>query len=263
MNFVEIIVVGKELLTGQTQDTSSHWLIQQVSSLGGRVKRIVVVDDEEETIAAEIRATLAHGAGVLFTTGGLGPTFDDRTLAGVARGTERALKLNPQAFDFVRERYAQLRRQRAVDSEEIFPAREKMAHLPQGAQMLFNPIGAAPGMWLEVEQTAIISLPGVPREMMAIFQACLVPRLAKLFGPALQLERTIRTCIKDESLLTQILAEVSQRTPGVHLKSKPTHFGSKVELEVCLTIWGKDRKQLEADIDKALEEIKRRLPSRL
>ncbi|MFQ5904196.1 MAG: hypothetical protein ACE5JO_10940, partial [Candidatus Binatia bacterium] len=111
--------------------------------------------------------------------------------------------------------------------------------------------------------TAIISLPGVPREMRAIFQACLIPRLAELFGPALQLERTIRTRIKDESLLAQTLAEVGQRIPGVHIKSKPTHFGSEVELEVCVTTWGKDRKQLEADLDRALEEIKHRLPSRL
>lgn len=259
MKRIEIISVGKELLTGRVLDTNSHWLAGQVTLLGGQVKRMATVDDEVEAIAAEIRTSMGNGARVILTTGGLGPTLDDCTLAGVARGVCRPLQLDPRSLEFVKGRYAYFKEQGFVDSDEVTPAREKMAFLPQGAQMLPNPVGAAPGSWWEGEQTVISSLPGVPRELKAIFQESVAPRLAEIFGSAFHLEEVIETPMKDESLLTQILQEVSLLTPHVHLKSKPTHFGPDVKLEVCLTAWGEEREQLEKELLLAVEEIRKRL----
>lgn len=259
MKRVEIISIGKELLTGRVLDTNSHWLAGQVTLLGGQVKRMATVDDEVEAIAAELRASMGNGARVILTTGGLGPTFDDCTLAGVARAVGRPLQLNPQALEFVKDRYANFKEQGFVESDEVTPPREKMAFLPRGAQMLPNPVGAAPGSWWEGDQVVISSLPGVPGELKAIFQESVAPRLREIFGSAFHLEEVIDTPMKDESLLTQILQEVSLLTPHVHLKSKPTHFGPDVRLEVCLTAWGEDRERLENELLQAIEEIRKRL----
>lgn len=259
MKRVEIIAVGKELLTGRVLDTNSHWLAGQVTRLGGRVKRMATVDDEVEAIAAEIRTAMGNGARVILTTGGLGPTFDDCTLAGVARALDRPLQRDPQALEFVKGRYAYFKEQGFVATDELSPPREKMAFLPQGTQMLPNPVGAAPGVWWEEAQILLASLPGVPGELKAIFQESLVPRLAAIFGSAFHLERVIETPIQDESVLTQILEEVRRLTPHVHLKSQPTHFGPDVRLGICLTAWGEDREQLERELDLAAEEIRRRL----
>ena len=101
---------------------------------------------------------------------------------------------------------------------------------------MVNLVGVDPGIWLEIKESIIVSLPDVPQELKAIFQEHLIPPLVKIFGLAFQLERTVQTFIKDESFLAQILVEISRQFLNVHLKSKPTRFGPEVELEVCLTI---------------------------
>src|SRR5262245_7581107 len=105
---VEIVAVGRELLTGHTVDTNSAWLAASVVRLGGRVGRITVVDDEVAAIGDALSAACARGAPLIVTTGGLGPTGDDRTLAGLARAFGRPLEEHPAALAFVARRYAEL-----------------------------------------------------------------------------------------------------------------------------------------------------------
>jgi len=255
---IEIIAIGRELLKGQVLDTNSHWLAQQLASLGGQVKRMVAVDDDVEQISQELRRAMDQGTRFIFTLGGMGPTFDDQTLAGVARATGRSLVLDPRALEFVRGRYGHFQQQGYVDSAEMTPEREKMAWLPEGALMLPNPVGAAPGVWLELVSCHIISLPGVPREMKAIFEQEVLGRLRQLLGTHCYLERVVRTPLKDESQLTRILGELRERFPQVYFKSKPRYFGRDVELEVCLTASGQERSEVERWLKEAEEEIHKR-----
>ena len=101
MTTVDIVAVGNELLLGDVLDTNTHWLCKRITGLGGRVRRAVMIEDDVEVIAAEIRGALARGADVVFTTGGLGPTADDMTLTAVAQALDAPLELNEEALSLV------------------------------------------------------------------------------------------------------------------------------------------------------------------
>src|SRR5208337_4455464 len=164
MKRVEIIAVGKEILRGQTLDTNSSWLAKRITALGGAIGRIVIPDDDVEAVAQEIKTSLQNGAQIIITTGGLGPTFDDRTLAGLAEATGRPLALHPAALEIVTRRYQEFYEKGFVDDAAITPAREKMAYLPKEAEALDNPVGTAPAVLLRTSQTVFFALPGVPKE---------------------------------------------------------------------------------------------------
>lgn len=136
-----------------------------------------------------------------------------------------------------------------------------MAIFPNGAEMIPNPVGAAPGVKLWAGKTLILSLPGVPKEMRAIFEESLLKDLRNLFGKRFFLEKTMSTNLGDESRLGEILDKVMKEVPRVYLKSRPTHFGRDVRLEVTLTATGDDADELEARIQEAISKIEMRLPA--
>jgi molybdenum cofactor synthesis domain-containing protein len=260
VNRVEIIVVGREILTGRTLDTNSNWLAKRITALGGDVKRVAVVDDKIDSICGELRTALGNNSHLIVTTGGLGPTFDDKTLDAVATAAGLKMELDAEALDFVKGRYTFFKEQGFVDTDEVTPSREKMAIFPKGAKMLSNPVGAAPGVKLRAGETIIVSLPGVPKEMRAIFEESLLKELRNLLGSRIFLEKTITTNMGDESKLGEILDKVMKEVPRVYLKSRPTRFGRDVRLEVTLTATGDDADEVEARIQQAISEIEKRLP---
>src|SRR5438128_7287463 len=129
----EIVAVGRELLTGRTVDTNSAWIAARLTDLGAFVARIVAVDDEPAAIAGEIAGSRRRGAALVITTGGLGPTLDDRTLAGVAAAPERGLVAHPHALAFVARRYAELAAAGAVADAALNPPPRERAPPPEGA----------------------------------------------------------------------------------------------------------------------------------
>lgn len=258
---VEIIAVGREILTGRTLDTNSNWLAKRITALGGDVKRMVAVDDEIPSISRELKAALRNRSRLIVTTGGLGPTTDDKTLEAVAKAAGLKMQLDPKALDFVKRRYAFFKEQGFVDSDEVTASRKKMAILPKGSEMLSNTVGAAPGVKLYVESTLIALLPGVPKEMRAIFEEVLLHHLRELFGRSFSRERTITTRLGDESQLGEILEKVMKVVPRVYLKSRPTRFGKDVRLAVTLTATGDDADEVEGRIQAAVSEIEKRLTS--
>ena len=163
---VEIVSAGNEVLSGDVLDTNSNWLSRRITGLGGHVRRTVMLRDEVDTIAQELRAAHARRPALIFTVGGLGPTTDDLTLAAVAQAFGRPLELHPEAEGMVRERYEEFAARELVPFAGMNPARLKMAHLPHGSAPLLNRIGGAPGVLLEIDGVAIVSLPGVPAELL-------------------------------------------------------------------------------------------------
>jgi nicotinamide-nucleotide amidase len=265
MKRAEIIAIGKEILRGQTLDTNSHWLARRVTALGGIVGRIVVPDDDVGAIAQEIKTSFDNGAEIIITTGGLGPTFDDKTLAGIAEATGNPLSLDSDAQTFVARRYQVFYKEGSVESPDMTPSREKMAHLPQGSEPLDNPVGAAPAVLLKTTQAMIFALPGVPKEMHAIFEGEVLPRLHQTLGPAAYLEEGVRTGVGDESVLGGLIDRVMKRVPGVYLKSKPTRFDKGVDLEVVITAAGPKKGGVKKSIQEAKElllELIKALPTR-
>jgi molybdenum cofactor synthesis domain-containing protein len=256
---VEILTIGNEILLGLVQDTNSNYLCRLVRGMGGRVRHIATPRDEIEAIADDINASLSRGAKLIFTCGGLGPTDDDVTLAAVAKATRRKLELNTAAQQFVEQRYRDLALRGDVTGAEMSEARLKMAHLPEGARPIMNPVGAAPAALIEVDATRIVSLPGVPAELKAIVEGPLQILLAELFGRGSYREREITVACGDESQLAPALRQVASMNPEVYLKSRPSRFGPDVKFRILISSTGATAGEAERMISIAESDLIRLL----
>ncbi len=258
---VEIFVIGNEILIGEIQDTNTHWLCGEITDLGGRVSRVTVLRDEIEVIALEITAALNRGTGVIITSGGLGPTADDLTLAAVARGAGLDLRLHRQALQMVKNSYDDFCLRGIIAQGGLNPAREKMAWLPEGAVPLDNPVGTAPGVLLRAVRTSIICLPGVPSELKGIFNSSLQPFLKETFCGGISVTHALTVRCNDESVMEPVLSRVVNLHPRVYIKSLARTLGENPELDICLTAVGSDRSSLDAYLSSALKDLKEGLTS--
>jgi len=143
---MEIICVGNELLIGKVVNTNASWLGKQATSMGIAVRRITVCADNVKEMAAVFREALARKPNFIVSTGGLGPTFDDKTLQGIAEALHRRLVVNADALNMVKEKYAEYAVTRHIKVSEMTEPRVKMATLPEGTVPLPNPVGTAPGV---------------------------------------------------------------------------------------------------------------------
>lgn len=151
-----LLTVGDELLTGETPNTNATWLCQELTARGVRVRRIVVVPDRIEAIAAEL-TRLRDAFDRILVTGGVGPTHDDVTLDAVAAAMGRPMAENERARRWLRE-------EGGYSAEELI---EGTSVLPEGADPLHNEVGVAPGAKLD----EVYVLPGVPEEMRGMFES--------------------------------------------------------------------------------------------
>lgn len=256
MTTVEILCIGRELLTGRTADRNGPWLLRRVTALGGRVTRLAIVDDDPAAIAAEIRTGLARSPAFLLTTGGLGPTADDRTAAALAEALGVPLILDATARHLVAARYAALEKAGAVADGALSPSREKMAWLPVGAEALENPVGVAPAIRCHHPPTTVVAHPGVPGEMQACFDAHVAVPLAAAAGWPVLLAREVRTDCGDESVLAPLLEVIRQEFPDLYVKSRPAAFGRGIRLAVTVSGVGKEAEVLAARLEAALARLR-------
>lgn len=248
--FVELLAIGNELLVGQVMDTNSHWLVQQLTELGAQVRRTAMVRDDYDDIGTELRSALDRAPRLVITTGGLGPTDDDLTFRAISRTFELPLELHPEALDMVRRRYEYLATVRAGFDASLNDARRKMAHFPQGAEVLGNSTGAAPALALDLGQTTLVSLPGVPSEMKDIFSTSLQPVLARTLGTGCYVERNLFLDRGDESQIAELLEQVQARHTTVYIKSRGQARDGVRHLTVVLSRGGND---LTAVTDEVLD----------
>ena len=256
---VEIVAVGRELLTGRTQDTNSNWLAARVTALGGLVKRMTAVDDVLEEIAQEVRDALGRGTRLLVTSGGLGPTPDDMTLAAVAAALRLPLVSDGAALEFVAARYSELAEKGFVASAALTPPRRKMAVIPQGGTWFPNTVGIAPAVLVEREPARIYSLPGVPAEMKGIFEARLAEDLCAFLGQRVLVSREVRSGLRDESVVAEAVESAVASAPGVHIKPLPARFGPRVNIPIRLSAAGQRREEVESRLDQAERALKTEL----
>jgi nicotinamide-nucleotide amidase len=242
----EIVSAGNEVLAGDVLDSNSNALCRTITGLGGVVRRTVMVRDEVDAIAREVREAVGRGPDLIFTVGGLGPTSDDRTLQGVAAALDRPLELNGEAERQVRERYEEFYRRGLVPFAELNDARRKMARLPAGAQPIVNPIGGAPAVLCRVGETSVVSLPGVPGELVAIVEQSLGDLLARIFGAATYEQRVLVAELQDESAIADLLAAAEAAHPAVYVKSRAKVIGSTATIRITLSARGSDRRTVDA-----------------
>jgi molybdenum cofactor synthesis domain-containing protein len=254
---VEIVTIGNEVLLGLVQDTNSNYLCRVVRGMGGRVRHIAIAPDEVDSIAEEVRASIARQADLIFTCGGLGPTDDDLTLAAVAVAAGRTLELNKTACDEVARRYRELAEAGYVANAQMSESRLKMARLPEGARPVANTVGAAPAMTMESGASRIVSLPGVPAELKAIVEGPLQDLLNEVFGRGSYRERDMTVECGDESALAPALRLVAAAHKDVYIKSRASGFGRDAVFRITISASASSPEQADRLIESAFQDLVR------
>jgi len=253
---VEIICIGNELLIGKVVNTNAQWLARRVTTLGLNVNRVTIVSDQIKEIANAINEALSRKPQFVITTGGLGPTFDDMTLAGIAEGLKTPLEVNQKALSMVKEKYRKLVKEGRIESIELTQPRVKMATLPAKSEAISNPIGTAPGVIIRHDEAVIVALPGVPSEMEAIFDASVAPLIKKAAGNNIFFETSLEVDGIMESDMAPLIDKTMHDNPYVYIKSHPSRTGEGTpHLELHMSTTAEDVITAKNRVTKTLIQI--------
>jgi len=226
-----VLIIGNEILSGRTQDANLAFLAEGLNAAGIRVREARVIPDVAEEIVAavnEVRRRFDY----VFTTGGIGPTHDDITAQSIADAFGVKLILHPEAKRLLESHYP---------PGGLNEARLRMAHVPEGAALLPNPISRAPGFRID----NVFVLPGVPQIMQAIFTEL----KHRLVGGDKVLSRSV-SCAHAEGTIAKDLAALQDVYPDLEIGSYPYYRRS--DFGVTLVLRGTDR----ARLDEAAEQLK-------
>ena len=247
----EIIAIGSELLSPNRSDTNSLWLTSQLNRIGLDVKLKTIVGDDDARLEEVVKDAVKRSR-VVITTGGLGPTEDDITRKVVARGLGRRLSLDENVLEEIRARFQSF----GVNMPE---RNSRQAMVIDGAEVLPNPNGTAPGLYLEVtassERTvpdasagcAIALLPGPPREMKPMFENHVLPRIGKLAGETRFATRLLRVTGMGESAVDEKISPIYTK----YENPQTTILFNSTEIEIHLRAYGRT----EADADALLDDL--------
>jgi nicotinamide-nucleotide amidase len=235
----EIIAVGSELLTPDRLDTNSLFLTAELNGIGIEIVRKTIAGDDRDRLTEVFREALGR-AELIIASGGLGPTQDDLTRETVAELLGRKLKRNDAILHHIESRFRSLGR-------EMPELNVRQAMVPEGAEILENPRGTAPGLWLEISGHILVLLPGPPRELKPLFREQVLPRLERRSSGVRLHQREIRVTGLGESHVEQRILPVYQRYPEV----TTTILAAPGETQIHLRLWTDDSQHAK----KTLEEI--------
>ncbi len=243
-----IITIGDELLIGQVIDTNSAWIAQRLNDIGISVLRRVAVGDTAAGIKQALDEEL-NNASIVLLTGGLGPTADDITKPFLCNYFGGKLVVNEEVLAHVKSIFVKRNR-------PFLDMNMKQAEVPDNCTVLFNKIGTAPGMWFEKDERVIISMPGVPFEMMSIVEDEVIKRLQQRFISDPIEHRSIITAGEGESFIADKIKDIEASLPeSIRLAYLP----STGIVRLRLTATGNDREQLSKLLEKFQGEIAHRL----
>ena len=210
-DYVEILAIGTELVSGLILDTNSHWIAGEVCLAGGQVRRITALQDDLDIIVRELRAAIERGPRVVITTGGLGPTEDDLTVEAVCR----VAGCSVHTPDEVLEDFA---RRRGMSLEDVStPPRIKMGSIPSAATLHLNPVGWAPCFAIDVGDTTIWSVPGPPKEVEGCFITHIKPVLRRMSTSGTVRMRVYIDAFESET--APFMQKVMRECPSAYLKA--------------------------------------------
>lgn len=241
---ISILTVGDEILIGQVVDTNSAWMGQQLNLAGASVRKILSVGDELQAIQTGLDQAMEAGDIVLMT-GGLGPTKDDITKKALADYMGVELVFHEPTFTRIVRIFEKFNR-------TITDAHRHQAYLPANAEVLFNKMGTAPGMWMEWKGKVIISMPGVPFEMQYLMEHEVLPRLKQRFHGKPIAHRTLLTAGEGESIIAERLSSWEDQLPP-HLKL--AYLPSLGQVRLRITGSGDDSRELDALLDQKAAEL--------
>lgn len=241
----EIIAVGSELLTPYRLDTNSLFLTSQLNQLGIRVVHKTVVGDTPNDMHSSFQHALER-AEVIVSSGGLGPTDDDRTRQAVSDLLGRKLRTDEAVLRHIKERFQRFRPGRVMPEINA-----RQALVPEGAAVLPNPNGTAPGLWLESNGHVLILLPGVPAELRALFETQVKPRLARL-GEKLRLyTRELRITGLPESEVETRVSPLYALYPN----TETTILASPPGIQLHPSVWSDDPAKAEKLLDEIVDRM--------
>lgn len=243
-----VIIIGDEILYGHTMDTNSHFLAKEFSNISIDLIQISAIQDKREDIKDEIHSSTAD---IILTTGGLGPTRDDRTKYVLSEILNQPLEMHAQALRWTEE-YFQKTLNRPMNS-----LNKNQALVPVGTIPIRNKVGTAPGLWAEYGRKLLISLPGVPFEMKYLMKNEILPRLLKKYEPTFIEHEFVQTLNISESELAEILRDYEQRLPN-NIKLAYLPRGNKIKLR--LTGKGDVQKKLQTQLSEFAELLISAIP---
>jgi len=240
----EIITIGDEILIGQIVDTNSAWMAKSLNAIGIKVKQITSVSDDAEHIIEAI-AQAEKRAKIILITGGLGPTKDDITKFTLARYFNMGMRRDQATLDHVTEIFRKYKR-------PMIDVNIRQADVPDGCEVIQNKNGTAPCMWFDRGDHVIVSMPGVPFEMMYLMDEEILPRLKKSFDLPFIYHKTILTANIGESFLAQEIAAIEDNLPaGIKLAYLPK-LG---QVRLRLSASGTDEEKLKLEVDHWSKQI--------
>ena len=243
----EIIAIGSELLAPDRTDTNSLWLTERLNLLGIEVKLKTIVGDDDARLEETIKDA-ARRSKVVITTGGLGPTEDDITRKITARALGKRLLLDEAVLDEIKKRFQGF--------GVAMPERNsRQAMVIEDAEVLPNPNGTAPGMFIDHQGTAIVLLPGPPREMQPMFTNHVASRLESRAGNVRVVRRMLRVVGLGESAVDEKIAPVYTKYDN----PQTTILFNQSEIEIHLTARGRTEEEANALLDRVVLEIEERL----
>jgi nicotinamide-nucleotide amidase len=250
-----IIAVGSELLTPFRVDTNSLFVTEQLNTIGYDVRMKAVIGDDAGELALVLEESLAW-ADLVVLTGGLGPTADDITRDGVAHVLQLPLDEDEAVVARIRERFAR----RGLTMPEI---NRRQGMVPRGATLLENPNGTAPGLWLERGQTAIVLLPGPPREMKPMFESVvrdrLAPRTRRNGGGTGLFRRVLKITGRTESDVDATVQPIYGRWLSQDVPITTTILAVMGQIELHLTASAASREAADRALGPAVRELEEAL----
>jgi nicotinamide-nucleotide amidase len=247
----EIIAVGSELLTPDRLDTNSLFLTEELNGIGIEVVRKTVVGDNRDLLAEAFRDAL-NRVPLIIASGGLGPTEDDLTRETVADLLGRKLQRNDEILRYIEGRFRSLGR-------EMPEVNVRQAMVPEGAEILENPRGTAPGLWLEDSRRTIVLLPGPPRELKPLFHEQVLPRLERRVSGVRLYHREIRVTGLGESHVEQRVLPIYRRYPEV----TTTILAAPGETQIHLRLWTDDALHAKKTLDEIVRSFEIALTDRI
>lgn len=241
-----VITIGDEILIGQTLDTNTGWISQELNKIGVWVKKRIAVGDVWDDIW-KVLDDESKEADIIIMTGGLGPTADDITKPLLAKYFNSDWKTDDQTVKHIHYLFEQ------IFKRDVTERNLKQAIVPEACQVLFNEKGTAPGMWFERNGKVFISLPGVPHEMKHMVSKTVLPRIKSTFQMSVIIHQTLVTYGIGESYLADHIQHWEEKLP-THIKL--AYLPNYGMVRIRLSTQGDDKNALELEIEKKFAELK-------
>lgn len=243
----EVVCIGTELLLGEIVDTNAAYIAEQLASLGINLYYKTTVGDNWLRLSAALGIALSR-SNLVIISGGLGPTQDDMTKEVLAAVVGHPLMLRSDAHE-------QIKSYLSNHGRPVTDNNKRQAMLPEGADIIPNPVGTAPGVWLEHQDKLIICLPGVPHEMKAMMEQTVIPNLLKRHHLAPLHSKVLRFSGIGESALEEKLMDLIENQTNPTLALYP----GLGEVRLRLTCRAQSAEEAETYFTPVEKEIRRRL----